>query len=103
MAIFEEATSLSQDHVAHRPKPLLFLILLAWCGLVSGLLEVGVIILRKQLLDFNRLYWMSRHFVWIIPLINLFVFLMRWHHVVLVGLALVASRPLARHSRSYAC
>ena len=75
IGIFEEATSLSQDLVAHQPKPLLFLILLAWCGLVSGLLEVAAIIVGKQLLDFNRLYWMSRHFVWIIPLINLFTFL----------------------------
>jgi arylsulfatase A-like enzyme len=47
----------------------------AWCGLVSGLLEVGAIILRKQALDVNRLYWMSRHFVWLIPLINLLIFL----------------------------
>jgi arylsulfatase A-like enzyme len=72
---FDEGGSLSQDFVVHRPKWLSFLILLAWCGLVSGLLEVGAIVLRKQLLDFNRLYWMTRHFVWIIPLINLFVFL----------------------------
>ena len=47
----------------------------AWCGLVSGLLEVGVTILRKRTFDFNHLYWMSRHFVWLIPLVNLAIFL----------------------------
>ena len=75
VAVLEEATSLSLDRVTPRPKRLLYLILLAWCGIVSGLLEVGAIIVRKHLLDFNRLYWMSRHFVWIIPLINLLVLL----------------------------
>ncbi len=103
MAIFEEATSLSQDLVAHRPKPLLFLILLAWCGLVSGLLEVGVIILRKQLLDFNRLYWMSRHFVWIIPLINLFIFLCVGIMLSRGCLALVASQVVGSPFGLFAC
>ncbi len=73
--VFEEAGSLSPDLVAQRLGLLPFLMLSAWCGLVSGLLEVGVIILRKRTLDFNHLYWMSRHFVWLIPLINLLVFL----------------------------
>ena len=73
--VFEEAGSLSPDLVAQRLGLLPFLMLSAWCGLVSGLLEVGVIILRKRTLDFNQLYWMSRHFVWLIPLINLLVFL----------------------------
>ena len=41
VAVLEEATSLSLDLVTPRPKRLLYLILLAWCGLVSGLLEVG--------------------------------------------------------------
>jgi arylsulfatase A-like enzyme len=46
-----------------------------WCGLVAGLLEVGTIVLRKQAVDPNRLYWMSRHFVWMIPVTNLGIFL----------------------------
>jgi arylsulfatase A-like enzyme len=49
--------------------------LAAWCGLVSGLLEVGTIILRKNTYDFNHLYGMSRHFVWLVPLANLAIFL----------------------------
>ena len=51
-----------------------FLLLLAWCGLVAGLLEVGTIVLRKQTLDPDRLYKMSRHFVWMIPVSNVCVF-----------------------------
>jgi arylsulfatase A-like enzyme len=51
------------------------LALSAWCGLVSGLLEVGTIILRKHTFDPNHLYGMSRHFVWLIPVTNLGLFL----------------------------
>ncbi len=47
----------------------------AWCGLVSGLLEVATIVVRKRTFDPNHLYEMSRHFVWLIPLANLCVFL----------------------------
>ena len=47
----------------------------AWCGTVAGLVEVGAIILRKGLVDPDRLYGMSHHFVWLIPLSNAFVFL----------------------------
>jgi arylsulfatase A-like enzyme len=51
------------------------LALSAWCGLVAGLLEVGTLILRKHWFDPNRLYAMSRQFVWLIPVTNLAVFL----------------------------
>ena len=51
------------------------LLLSAWCGLVAGLLEVGTIVLRKQVFDPDHLYKMSRHFVWLIPVSNLCVFL----------------------------
>src|SRR4051794_11484120 len=37
----------------------------AWCGLASGLLEVGTIVLRKRTFDPNHFYEMSRHFVWL--------------------------------------
>ena len=47
------------------------LLIASWCGLVSGLLEVATLIVRKWAFDFNHLYWMSRHFIWLIPLINL--------------------------------
>ncbi len=51
------------------------LIVSVWCGLVSGLLEVGTIVVRKRTFDPNQLYEMSRHFVWLIPLTNLCLFL----------------------------
>jgi arylsulfatase A-like enzyme len=51
------------------------LLMSAWCGLVAGLLEVGAIVLRKQVIDPDHLYKMSRHFVWLIPVSNLCVFL----------------------------
>ncbi len=51
------------------------LVVSAWCGLVAGLLEVGAILLRKRLLDYDQFYRMSRHFVWLIPLANLVLFL----------------------------
>jgi arylsulfatase A-like enzyme len=45
-----------------------------WCGLLAGLLEVGVIVLRKHTVDLNHFYWMSRHFLWLIPLTDLLIF-----------------------------
>jgi hypothetical protein len=78
-AVLEEAcsnSSRSQDVVAN-PGGLFPLVMLsAWCGLVAGLLEVGVIILRKRMLDSDHLYKMSRHLVWLIPSINLTIFLL---------------------------
>ena len=50
------------------------LVLSAWCGLIAGLLEVGTIVLRKHLVDPDRLYKMSLHFIWLIPLSNVCVF-----------------------------
>ena len=50
------------------------LLLSAWCGLVAGLLEVGAIVLRKQVFDPIHLYGLTRHFVWLIPVANLAVF-----------------------------
>ena len=59
-----------------KPLGLMSLLLLsAWCGLVAGLLEVGTIVIRKEAFDANHLYGMSRHFVWLIPVTNLGVFL----------------------------
>ena len=57
-----------------RPRFISLLLLSAWCGLVAGLFEVGTIALRKQMLDSDHLYRMSRHFIWLIPLSNLCVF-----------------------------
>ena len=47
----------------------------AWCGLVAGLLEVGAILLRKHLFDADRALRLSHHFVWLIPVANLCIFI----------------------------
>ena len=64
-----------QVFAAGRLRPHQVLILSLWCGLVAGPLEVGAIVLRKHTVDLNQFYWMSRHFVWLIPLTNLLIFL----------------------------
>ncbi len=66
---------MSQDPVARPLGPFSILGLSAWCGVVSGLLEVVTIVLRKHTFDPSRLYGMSRHFLWIIPMTNLCLFL----------------------------
>jgi arylsulfatase A-like enzyme len=65
----------SPDARVSRARFLSPLLLLGWCGLVAGLLEVGTIVLRKRVFDADQLYKMSRHFVWLIPLSNVCVFL----------------------------
>ena len=51
------------------------LILAAWCGLAAGLLEVGARILCRCINPTDRLYQVSRHFVWLAPLTYLLLFL----------------------------
>lgn len=65
--------------------PRAILMLSAWCGLLAGWLEVGALILKKNTFDINHLYGMTRHFVWLIPLVDLGLFV-----VLGVVLAIVA-------------
>ncbi len=74
-AVFAEAGATPRGDAATGAGPLTLLALSACCGLLSGVLEVGAIILRKHTFDVNHLYGMSRHFVWLIPVTNLCVFL----------------------------
>ncbi len=60
--------------VARRLGPFDVLVLSAWCGLVSGELEVGARIAYAAISSTNRLYSMTRHFVWLVPLIDLLLF-----------------------------
>jgi arylsulfatase A-like enzyme len=55
----------------NRLGPLDLLVLAAWCGLAGGLLEVGSRVLFRAINPFHRLYLISRHFVWLTPLVNL--------------------------------
>jgi len=58
-----------------RLLPLEVLLLSAWCGLAGGLLEVGTRVLFRAVDPIQRLYLVSRHFVWLGPLSNLLLFL----------------------------
>jgi arylsulfatase A-like enzyme len=51
------------------------LVLAAWCGLAAGELEVAARIMYRALSSTQRLYLMTRHFVWLVPLINMVLFL----------------------------
>jgi arylsulfatase A-like enzyme len=66
---------LHHDPGAKRPGLIAFVWFAAWSGLIAGLLEVGTTVVRKQTVDPNQLYKMSRHFVWLIPVTNVCVFL----------------------------
>jgi arylsulfatase A-like enzyme len=77
-AVLEEAStagSTAGNPATSRMGPVTLLVLSVWCGLISGLLEVGIRILHKRLFDPNQLYWVSRHFIWLTPLANLVIFL----------------------------
>ena len=74
-----------------RLRPLDILILSAWCGLAGGLLEVAARVVSKRLLASNHLYLMSRHFVWLVPLSNLMLF-------VVLGVILTIAAMIWRRS-----
>src|SRR5262249_51570686 len=77
-AVFPEISAEASTRMVPGPKglrPHHWLFLSVWCGLVVRPVEVGTIVLRKSLVDLNQFYGMSRHFVWLIPLTNLGIFL----------------------------
>jgi arylsulfatase A-like enzyme len=51
-----------------------WLALAAWCGLTAGWLEVATRVLAKALIGPGRMFMMSRHFLWLVPLANLLLF-----------------------------
>jgi arylsulfatase A-like enzyme len=57
------------------PGPIHVLLLAACCGLVAGELEVAVRVAQRSFRATERLYLMTRHFVWLVPLLNLLLFL----------------------------
>jgi arylsulfatase A-like enzyme len=73
----------SRDLSADRPGSLSLLALSAWCGLIAGLLEVGVTVLRRRWFDVDPFSRMGRHLVWLAPSIDLAIF-------VVLGLAFSA-------------
>ena len=67
--------SVRNSELGSRLGTLEILMLSAWCGLAGGLLEVGTRVVCRAIDPTKRLYFMSRHFVWLTPLANLVVFL----------------------------
>jgi arylsulfatase A-like enzyme len=57
------------------PGPFHVLIFAGCCGLAAGELEVAVRVAHRSLSSADRLYVMPRHFVWLVPLLNLLLFL----------------------------
>lgn len=47
----------------------------AWCGLAAGELEVAARVVYRALSTTNRLFALTRHFVWLAPTLNLALFL----------------------------
>src|SRR5262245_38489839 len=84
------AGSSTPDLAMNRPRISSLLLLSAWCGLVAGLLEVATIVLRKHVFDPDHFYKLSRHFVWLVPVINFSVFVVLG--LVGCGVILVARR-----------
>ena len=72
-----------------RPTARTIIALSAWCGLVAGLLEVAAIVLRKRLFDADQILKLSHHFVWLIPVANLCIFIA----LALIGSAVVLIWP----------
>ena len=65
-----------QARGVRKPKKARDLVFLsAWWGLAAGLIEVGTRVLCRAIDPSQRLYLMSRHFIWLGPLSNLVFFL----------------------------
>jgi arylsulfatase A-like enzyme len=63
------------DKPAHRLGPVDVLWFAAWCGLAGGELEVASRVVRRAFSPTDRMYLLTRHFFWLLPLINLALFL----------------------------
>jgi arylsulfatase A-like enzyme len=84
-------TSHESDHAhaaRHRTTPVDLILFSVCCGLASGLLEVGARVVCPAIDPSQRLYLVSRHFLWLGPISSLVVFL-------IVGLVLAAAVKLS--------
>ena len=67
---------LHEDRVVrHRLSAIDLLLFSAWCGLAAGLLEAMARVVCRAIDPTQRLYLVSRHFLWLGPLSNLVFFL----------------------------
>ena len=76
-------------------------VLAAWCGLLGGWLEVSTRLLCKSLIGTNRLFLMTKHFVWLVPLTNLLIFVAAG--VLLAIATKLLPRPFAWLSPRFLC
>jgi arylsulfatase A-like enzyme len=74
MAHFNSQTESRSAGPVRRLGPVDVLVLSAWCGLAAGALEVVARVINHSLGSTHRLYMMTRHFVWLVPLISLLLF-----------------------------
>ena len=63
------------EQPAHRPGRVDVLWLAALCGLAGGELEVASRVVRRAFSTTDRMYLLTRHFFWLVPLIDLGLFL----------------------------
>jgi arylsulfatase A-like enzyme len=75
MNLFRSRSRSRSPEAVKRLGPVGILVLSAWCGLAAGELEVAARIGNRAFSSTHRLYMMTRHFVWLVPLINLALFL----------------------------
>jgi arylsulfatase A-like enzyme len=75
MTFFSPPSETQSPEAVRRLSSFDVLVLSAWCGLAAGELEVATRIVHRALSSTQRLYLMTRHFVWLVPLINLVLFL----------------------------
>jgi arylsulfatase A-like enzyme len=75
MTIFSSQSRSESPEAVSRLALTDVLFLSAWCGLAAGELEVAARIVHRALSSTERLYLITRHFVWLVPLINLALFL----------------------------
>ena len=87
MTVLESQSPSRSPQVVRRLGLFDLLVLSAWCGLATGELEVAVRVVPRAFNSTNRLYMMTRHFVWLVPLINLVLF-------VAIGVVLVLTTRL---------
>jgi arylsulfatase A-like enzyme len=69
-----QASARGEGFHAWRLRAIHAVVLALWCGLIAGSLEVVALVVRKHTVDLNKFYWISRHFVWLIPLTDLLIF-----------------------------
>jgi arylsulfatase A-like enzyme len=86
-----DQTASGGANVNKRISALEMLCLATWCGMTAGLLEVMAMVVRKRFFDAKFLLDASRHFIWIVPLIDLLILSLVGASIAL----LIAFRPAA--------